>query len=116
MNAIVMPRQTGRSFQLYMRAIRSAALNGASVIVVPTQARVYDVRDTIMGMDKENGKNVIVVSFDEYISGRLHPTRWGAPGNCRAFIDDDDLDAVLSYRSGVPRSLTVMEYKTEDET
>lgn len=97
-----------------MRAIRSAARNGASVIVVPTQARVYDVRDTIMGMDKENGKNVIVVSFDEYISGRLRPTRWGASGNCRAFIDD--LDAALSCRSGVPCAVAVMEYKMEDET
>lgn len=114
MNAIVMPRQTGRSFQLYLRAIRSAALNGVSVIVVPTHARVSDVRDIIMEMDKENGKNVIVVSFDEYISGRLRRTGWRAPENCRAFIDD--LDASLSYMSGVPCSVAVMEYKMEDDT
>ena len=114
MNAIVMPRQTGRSFHLYMSAIRSAARNGVSVIVVPTHARVSDVRDIIMGMDKENGKNVIVVSFDEYISGRLRRTGWRAPENCRAFIDD--LDASLSYMSGVPCSVAVMEYKMEDDT
>lgn len=114
MNAIVMPRQTGRSFQLFTRAIRSAALNGAAVIVVPTQASVRYVRDTIMGMDKENGKNVIVVCFDEYISGRLHPPRYDGLPHCRAFIDD--LDTALSYKSGVPCSVAVMEYKTEDDT
>lgn len=113
MNTIVMPRQTGKSFQLYLRAIRHAALHGSSVIVVPTHVRVRDVRDTIMEMDKENGKNVIVVSFDEYISGRLRRTGWRAPENCRSFIDD--LDAALSYMSGIPCSVAVMEYKMEDE-
>ena len=113
MNAIVMPRQNGRSFLLYMRAIRHAARYGSSVVVVPTHATVRDVRDTIMEVDKEIGKNVIVVCFDEYISGRLRRTGWRAPENCRAFIDD--LDASLSYMSGVPCSVAVMEYKMEDE-